>query len=144
MLSLRGIGKCLSIQHSHRTWFTNGTHTTLFFVIFQFPTILSHHFSLVASVSNNTPWVSTNRTRFGSPFFSGPGIHPQKQIPLAFPHFPCTLSFPWFTEGFYMVPYFQLVGGWPTPLNIFVNWEYYSQYGKIKHVPNHQPDDIYL
>ena len=35
-----------------------------------------------------------------------------------------------------------LIGGIPTPLkNMKVNWDNYSQYmGKIKHVPNHQPE----
>ena len=33
------------------------------------------------------------------------------------------------------------VGGIPTPLkNMKVTWDYYSKYGKIKNVPNHQPD----
>ena len=35
----------------------------------------------------------------------------------------------------------SLVGGWATPLkHMKVNWDDYSIYGKIKHVPNHQPD----
>jgi hypothetical protein len=39
--------------------------------------------------------------------------------------------------------YVYLVGGIPSPLkNEFVSWDDYSQYGKIKNVPNHQPDTI--
>ena len=40
----------------------------------------------------------------------------------------------------HMIQY-DLVGGIPTPLkNMRASWDDYSQYGKLKNVPNHQPE----
>ena len=40
-----------------------------------------------------------------------------------------------------MYIYIYRVGGIPTPLkNRKVNWDDYSLQGKMKHVPNHQPN----